>query len=135
MLSSIYTKAYFISKYSLSSILIRNPCFYNKIKKGGSSGRKKQKAGSSCRKGAAMQKEKQRVEIIFINLGEETKETELRNEDVYESAEEKKKDAGSYASTLENTCGLSSVREISKYEIVRINNHQEINIYHGANIQ
>lgn len=41
MLSSIYTKAYFMSKYSLSSILIRNPCFYNKIKKGGSSERKK----------------------------------------------------------------------------------------------
>ena len=43
MLSSIYIKAYFISNYSLSSILIRNPCFYNKIKKGGSSERKKKK--------------------------------------------------------------------------------------------
>ena len=31
MLSSIYTKAYFISKYNLNSILIRNPCFYNKM--------------------------------------------------------------------------------------------------------
>ena len=135
MLSSIYTKAYFISKYSLNSILIRNPCFYNKIKKGGSSERKKQNAGCSCRKGAAMQKKKQSVEIIFINLGGETKETELRNEDVSESAEEKKKDASSYASTLENTCVLSSVREIIKYETVRSNNHQEINIYHGTNIQ
>ena len=35
MLSSIYTKAYFISKYNLNSILIRNPCFYNKIHKTG----------------------------------------------------------------------------------------------------
>ena len=93
MLSSIYTKAYFISKYSLSSILIRNPCFYNKIKKGGSSERKKQKAGSSCRKGASMQKKKQRVEIIFINLGEERSVTEQKN-------------------------GVSFVREDGKYETV-----------------
>ena len=92
MLSSIYTKAYFISKYSLSSILIRNPCFYNKIKKGGSSERKKQKAGSSCRKGASMQKKKQRVEIIFINLGEERSVTEQKN-------------------------GVSFVREDGKYEV------------------
>ena len=82
-----------------------------------------------------MQKKKQRVEIIFINLGGETNETGLRNEDVPESAEEKKNDAGSYASTLENTCGLSSVREVSKYETARIDNHQEIIIHHGTNIQ
>ena len=49
--------------------------------------------------------------------------------------EEKKNDAGSYASTLENTCGLSSVREVSKYETARIDNHQEIIIHHGTNIQ
>ena len=82
-----------------------------------------------------MQKEKQRVEIIFINLGEETSVTVRKNDGVSGNAVEKKNDASSYASALENTCGLSSVREISKYETVRINNHQEINIYHGTNIQ
>ena len=80
-----------------------------------------------------MQKEKQRVEIIFINLGEETNETERRNEGASENAEEN--DASSYASTLENACGLSSVREDSKYETARSNNHREINIYQEINIQ
>ena len=104
MLSSIYTKAYFISKYSLSSILNRNSCFYNKIKKGGSSGRKKQKAGSSCRKGAAMQKEKQKVEIIFIDLGEETNVTEQKN------------GACSYETTAEKEYSSILVKEDGKYE-------------------
>ena len=104
MLSSIYTKAYFISKYSLSSILNRNSCFYNKIKKGGSSGRKKQKAGSSCRKGAAMQKEKQKVEIIFIDLGEETNVTEQKN------------GACSYEVTAEKEYSSILVKEDGEYE-------------------
>lgn len=104
MLSSIYTKAYFISKYSLSSILNRNSCFYNKIKKGGSSGRKKQKAGSSCRKGATMQKEKQKVEIIFIDLGEETNVTEQKN------------GACSYEATAEKEYSSILVKEDGKYE-------------------
>ena len=108
MLSSIYTKAYFISKYSLNSILIRNPCFYNKIKKGGSSERKKQKAGSSRGKGAVMQKKKQRVEIIFINLGEERSVTEQKN-------------------------GASFVREDGKYETAEIITYQETNIPQEGN--
>lgn len=82
-----------------------------------------------------MQKEKQRVEIIFINLGEETNETERRNEVTSENAEEKGNNASSHASTLENACGLSSVREDSKYEVARSNNHREINIYQEINIQ
>ena len=64
-----------------------------------------------------MQKKKQRVEIIFINLGEETNETERRDEVTSENAEEKENDASSYVTTLENACGLSSVREDSKYEV------------------
>ena len=80
-----------------------------------------------------MQKEKQRVEIIFINLGEETNETERRNEVTSENAEERENNTSSHASTLENVCGLSSVKEDSKYEAARINNYQEINIQQECN--
>ena len=86
MLSSVYTKAYFTSLFYSGSVLIGNPCFYNKIWKMGALNRMK-KGRSSCGKGAAMQKEKQRVEIILINLGEEKE------------------------------CGPSFVRENGKYEI------------------
>ena len=43
------------------------------------------KGRGSCRKGAAMQKEKQKIEIIFINLGEKTNLTEQKNRDASEN--------------------------------------------------
>lgn len=86
MLSSIYTKAYFTSMFYSGSVLIGNPCFYNKIWKMGALNRMK-KGRSSCGKGAAMQKKRQKIEIIIIDLGEEKE------------------------------CGPSFVKENGKYEI------------------
>ena len=86
MLSSVYTKAYFTSLFYSGSVLIGNPCFYNKIWKMGALNRMK-KGRSSCGKGAAMQKKKQKIEIIIIDLGEEKE------------------------------CGPSFVKENGKYEI------------------
>ena len=116
MLSSIYTKAYFTSMFYLGSVLIRNPCFYNKIWKTGALNRMRKGRGS-CRKGAAMQKEKekQKIEIIFINLGEKTNVTEKKNGDASENTVEKKN-------------GVSFVREDGKYETAGIITYQEINI-------
>lgn len=86
MLSSVYTKAYFTSLFYSGSVLIGNPCFYNKIWKMGALNRMK-KGRSSCGKGAAMQKKRQKIEIIIIDLGEEKE------------------------------CGPSFVKENGKYEI------------------
>lgn len=69
MLSSIYTKAYFISKYSLKSILIRNPCFYNKIKKGGSSEQKKKKLGAPAGKELLCRKRNKGLKL-FLSIWE-----------------------------------------------------------------
>ena len=93
MLSSVYTKAYFTSMFYSGSVLIGNPCFYNKIWKMGALNRMK-KGRSSCGKGAAMQKKKQKIEIIIIDLGEETNVTEQKK-----------------------AYGSLSVREDSKYEV------------------
>ena len=119
MLSSIYTKAYFTSLFYSGSVLIRNPCFYNKIWKTGALNRMRKGRGS-CRKGAAMQKEKQKIEIIFINLGEKTNVTEQKNGDASENAVEKKN-------------GASFVREDGKYETAGIITHQETNIQQEGN--
>ena len=116
MLSSIYTKAYFTSMFYSGSVLIGNPCFYNKIWKTGALNRMR-KGRSSCGKGAAMQKKKQRIEIIFIALGDETNVTEQKNGDAFENAVEKENGACSYEATAEKEYNSSFVREDDKYEV------------------
>ncbi|MBU5430972.1 hypothetical protein KQI22_13025 [Kineothrix sp. MSJ-39] len=70
-----------------------------------------------------MQSKKQRVEIIFIDLGEETNVTEQKNEAVSGNAVEKENDACSYVSTAEKEYGSLSVREDNKYEVAEQVNH------------
>ena len=64
-----------------------------------------------------MQKEKQRVEIIFINLGEETSVTVRKNDGVSGNAVEKENDVRSYEDTEEKEHSPSFVKEVSKYEV------------------
>ena len=64
-----------------------------------------------------MQKEKQRVEIIFINLGEETSVTARKNDGVSGNAVEKENDVHSYEDTEEKEHSPSFVKEVSKYEV------------------
>ena len=64
-----------------------------------------------------MQKKKQRVEIIFINLGEETSVTVRKNDGVSGNAVEKENDVRSYEDTEEKEHSPSFAKEVSKYEV------------------